>query len=475
MESSSLREQEGLAAEEASSLHFVFLHHGYHGRARDFYYLSGIAEDALQPGHAVNTEASPSASPHFVFLHPSGSDLLRTEEGVVACARRYIKHACAIIEETLSAPSDDTSGENSAPRTAAGPLELHFSAVGHSMGGLILRYAFPYLMHEIEQLVARTPRVRSVSWDTFVTMAAPHLGVLYMRSPVMTFLGGQLGHRVSTAIADLFSKNSLVTEELVSDESLAAWARFKRRVVLTVVNDGTVLVYSSSFVMPISVRQRIGTALPSPSMQRQAPSERSKTEGPATVLKGESEPSESTVAEAARGPSHDKEHPEAPHARTHLDVPNTDASVVHLAQHGIFCASTVEGLRGNAYELRELTEELWPSDALPEQRALATRILSQVSSLELHLVDFRPLCDAPIESVPEHVAVARGQMCFFDRWMTHLGAHRFSHAAMACKRPFYYPAIFGFASEYVVSDLLGIPLNVNGLSTTSADARFSAV
>lgn len=476
------------STKELSCLHFVLLHHGYHGRAQDFYYLSGIAEEALNPEHHVDSRTT---APHFVFLHPSGSDRLRTEDGVVACAKRYINHACKIIEDTLASTlsaEEDQANKVDDKRTSSGdvdsssaagstrhttPLELRFSAVGHSMGGLILRAAFPHIMARVEALAADNPRVRSVHWDAFCTMAAPHLGVHYMRSPVMTFLGGAVGHHVSQAIADLFSKNALLTEELVTAESLAAWARFKRRVILSVVNDGTVLVYSSSFVMPVSVRKRIGAALPERSTASDAAQGEVPPETP-EVANSRGEPSEPAVADAARGPSHDKDHPN-PDKHTTLDVPNTDASVVHLAQHGIHCASSVDGLRRNAYELKELSEDLWPAAVLPEPRALAQRILQAVGPLELHLVDFRPLRDAPLETLPKHVAAARAELGVCGRMMTHLGAHRFSHAAMACKSPFYYPEFFGFPSEYVVTDLLGIPLNINGLSSGTKDAAFTAV
>ncbi|KPI83907.1 hypothetical protein ABL78_7043 [Leptomonas seymouri] len=456
------------SAEEFLCLHFVFLHHGYHGRAADFNYLSQIAENALRSKHGVETHAWP----HFVFIHPHGSDRLRTEEGVLACARRYIDHACAIISKTLSSPRRNEGDSGSDGRIAAAdtaadaaPVELHFSAVGHSMGGLILRAALPHIMRRVEELVSQTPQVYSVQWDTFCTMAAPHLGVHYMRSPFMTFLGGNVGHLVSPAIADLFAKNTLLWHDLVSGESLGAWARFKRRVLINAVNDGTVLVYSSSFVLPVSVRERIGAAVP--------PSYTAPAETP-VVPQNEGEPKGSAVADAVRGPSHDNDPPDSTTMMS-LDVPNTDASVVHLAKHGIYCASSLEGLQCNAYELKELSEELWPSEVLPEQRALAERILRGVGSLELHLIDFRPLRDAPLECLPDHVAKARAELSLCGRVMTHLGAHKFSHAAMACKSPFYYPAFFGLVPEYIVTDLLGIPLMPDKLPMGAKDAAASPV
>ena len=458
-------------AERLSCFHFVLLHHGYHGQARDLYYLSGIAEDAMKPAPNAGSSAAPSASPHFVFVHPKGNDRLQTEEGVLACARRYVDHACATIEATLmSAIGADEKAVAKSDHPAR-LVEVHVSAVGHSMGGLILRAAFPAIERKMEQLVAQLPQVQDVHWDTFCTMATPHLGVHYMRSPVMTFLGGSIGHHVSPAIADLFAKNTLLTCDLVTDKSLAAWARFKRRVILNVVNDGTVLVHSSSFVMPVSVRRRIGAALPT-TQPASPPSCHSET--PVVPVNSKGDPSETAVAKAARGPSHDQSSSK-PQKVAHLDVPNTDASVLHLAQHGIYCASTVAGLRRNAYELTELSEDLWPSAVLPQPRALAEHILNSVGPLELHLLDFRPLRDAPVECLPKHVAEARAELSVCGRMMTHLGAHRFSHAAMACKSPFYYPAFFGFASEYVVSDLLGIPLTINGLAGDTQDAAFSSV
>ncbi|KPA85160.1 hypothetical protein ABB37_01536 [Leptomonas pyrrhocoris] len=463
-------------AEDFVCLHFVFLHHGYHGRETDFHYLSSTAESALRAAHGDDAPASQPASPHFVFIHPSGSSFLRREQGVVAYAQRYSNHACAVISETLSPFSrernrgvdhDDKSGRGTAAGSAArgAPVELHFSAVGHSMGGLILRFAFPLIMRWVEQLVSQSPWVRGVHWDTFCTMATPHLGVLYVGSHVKTFLGKMAGSLLSAAVADLFSQSTLITLDLVTEESLAAWARFKRRVILNVVDDRIVVVCSSSFVMPLDVRQRISAAVPSP------PPASSSHAAPA-VLNSTDESKQSVVAGAVRGPSHGKEH-SGPEKRTCFDVPNTDASVMHLAEFGVYCASTVEGLRRNAYELKKLSDELWPPELLPQQRALAERILGRVGPLELHLLDFRPLRDAPVECLPRHVAEARAKLGVCSSAMMALGAHNFSHAAMACKGLFNYPAFFGFPSEYIVTDLLGIPLTVHGLSTDAKDASTS--
>ncbi|KAK7195010.1 putative serine esterase (DUF676) [Novymonas esmeraldas] len=402
------------------SLHFVLLHHGYHGRASDFHYLCEISERGLQDAASDGV----CDGKRFVLVLPHGSDGFSTDDGISACARRFIEHACGVVAATVAeewnVAEEWSAADMDAPTTSGDAKEhaLHFSAVGHSMGGLILRAALPTLMRRIENAFAASCEVH---WDAFCTLATPHLGVHHMRSRVMSCMGRYIGHYFFTSVADLFCKNDVVRVDLLSDESLAAWGRFRRRVLLNTVNDGTVMSHSSGFLMTLEVLMRVGATPP---------------------VAGDVHANVHAATGAAVEGGHE------------------DVSVAHLSHFGIECASSAAELRDNAFALTALSPELWPLDVLPEDRARAERILRTVGPMELHLVNFRP-CYASLRSVGNFSSsevVACSSPGVLSRMMICLGAHRFSHPALLCKRPFSYPSIFGFVSEYVAADVLGIPL-----------------
>ncbi|CAJ1030170.1 putative serine esterase (DUF676) [Leishmania shawi] len=353
--------------------------------------------------------------------------------GVLACAHRVVNHVCAVVSAVVtrelsiddmqcSAAAKETAlAANDAPTAAR--RELHFSAVGHSMGGLILRAALPFLIDRIEGTYGEQSLGFAVHWDVFCTLATPHLGVKNMMSNTKMFLGQHIGCYLSTAIADLFCKSSVVSADLVSRDSLAAWARFKRRVLLSVVNDETVLMHSSSFVMPLHILKRVGAPLPT---------------------------AEADLTDACSKTNAGTHHRQA------------DCSALHLARLGIMCASSLEELRGNGVLLTEISPDLWPPGVLPEERALAEHILRDVGPLELHVVDFRPRLARLTSRDASHgrhggdVALKPGIVA---RGMMMLGVNRFSHSALLCKWPFSYPSLFGFVLEYVASDLILTPLS----------------
>ncbi|KAK7195009.1 putative serine esterase (DUF676) [Novymonas esmeraldas] len=399
------------------SLHFVLLHHGYRGHASDFQYLCEISERGLQDAASDGV----CDGKDFILVLPHGSDSVGTDDGVWVCARRFIEHACGVVAATVA--EEWNAADEDAPTTSGGAREhaLHFSAVGHSMGGLILRAALPRLMRRIENAFAASCEVH---WDAFCTLATPHLGIHCVRSRVVSCMGRYIGHYFFTSVADLFCKNDVVRVDLLSDESLAAWGRFRRRVLLNTVNDGAVMSHSSGFVPTPVLMKRAGARVSSMKVVR-----------PASSSSGAAKPTKEANASEAR----------------------------YLSQFGIECASSAAELRDNAFALTALSPELWPLDVLPEDRARAERILRTVGPMELHLVNFRPSCDrymarlAALESSSAKTT-APPLPGSVTRLRMRVLAKRCGHPALLCMKPVYYPSIFGFVSEYVAADVLGIPL-----------------
>ncbi|CAG9577359.1 conserved hypothetical protein [Leishmania major strain Friedlin] len=170
------------------------------------------------------------------------------------------KSSASVVSRVVAAKATGATADRA---TTAVRHKLCFSAVGHSMGGLILRAALPELIQTVEEKYEAFKEVCEVHWDVFCTLATPHLGVGYMQSKRTTFLGRHVGCHLWRAMAGLLCRSSVVRVDLVSDACLAAWSRFKRRVLVNVVNDDAVLTYSSSFVVTLRVLRRVGAPLPS--------------------------------------------------------------------------------------------------------------------------------------------------------------------------------------------------------------------
>ncbi|CAC9505046.1 conserved hypothetical protein [Leishmania infantum JPCM5] len=417
------------------TLCIVLLHHGYRSKASDFRYLCRVCKQALKDlktnATKANDGAPPLPTPRFVFIPPRDNDGLKMDAGVLACARRYVRQVCltvyAIVAEELGIGDEQScvaakaTGATADSATTAVKHKLCFSAVGHSMGGLILRAALPELIKNIEEKYEAFKEVCEVHWDVFCTLATPHLGLRYMHSKRTAFLGRHVGCHLWKAMADLFCRNSVVGVDLVSDACLAAWSRFKRRVLVNVVNDDTVLAYSSSFVTTLRVLRRVGASLPST----------------------------------------DEELADARSTKKKNDYLHSDSCVLQLARLGVKCASSRKELCDNGVIFTNLSPELWPLDVLVEERALAERILMHVAPLELHLVDFRPRC-ARLTSAAASRGTGGGNAArrpgILAREMMIIGATHSCHMALVCKKPFRYPSVFGFVSEYIAKDLLLGPL-----------------
>ncbi|KAG5475175.1 hypothetical protein CUR178_04626 [Leishmania enriettii] len=421
-------------------LHFVLFHHGYHGEGSEFKCWCKIRE-LIRQGHklagAEARDSAPcSAAMKFVFITPCCNDGFNADDGVMLCGSRfsrYVKETVSmVVAEELGIVFKKSRNKKKVTRDAADGMDraatwrkpkLSFSAVGHSMGGLVLRAALPDIVQYIESTFTAPPYECEVSWEVLCTLSTPHLGVRYMDSKCLTFLGGCIGSALSRALADMFWKDEVLTRDLVSDVYLGAWSRFKRRVLVNAVNDHTVLTYSSSFLLTLHVLKRVGGSL----------SKEQKT----------------TVKMLRKSKTTDgKRYP--------------DISTAYLASQGILCASSFEELCTNGVLITEISPTLWPTSVLPEERLLAERILHFVGPLELHLVDFRPRY-AYLTSSGADRGVSGGCAAhrpgLVERETMRQGAYESCHTALMCKYPFFCPCLFGFVPQFVLSELVGTPLS----------------
>ncbi|KAG5474493.1 hypothetical protein LSCM1_03279 [Leishmania martiniquensis] len=418
------------------SLYFVLFHQGYHGKASEFKYWCKI-RSLLRQGSKTDDTGAEDSSPSspaqkYVLITPVGNDSFGADSGVMTCGCRFAVHVCAVVALFVAkelgigaAPSCPTT--EATPDAADGAAtrrrpRLCFSAVGHSMGGLVLRAAMPRIMETIEGIYGKPPYDCEICWDVFCTLSTPHLGVRYMWSCILTCLAGCLGSLLSKSLRDMFLQDDVLTRVLVSPPFLCAWSRFGRRVLLCPVNDNTVLSYSSGFTLTLRVRNRVGAPL---------------TKEERTRLKAFCE------AEAKQGRRY------------------RDPNVAHLASCGVRCATTLKELCTNGVVLKQLLSDLWPPGVLPMERELAAIILGRVGPLELHFVDFRPNFRCVTSAAARHQENSAGgghKLGPVTRETMRRGTFDSSHTAMMCMGPFFYPDIFGFVPKFVLGKLLCLPL-----------------
>ena len=96
---------------------------------------------------------------------------------------------------------------------------VRVSAVGHSMGGLILRQALAEVVVE--------PDLTSIEWVAYITLACPHLGCQGL-PPHVRFFGWLAGNIYSRAYADMLM-NSNDLYGLCDAPSLHALRKFRHR------------------------------------------------------------------------------------------------------------------------------------------------------------------------------------------------------------------------------------------------------
>ncbi|CCW68589.1 unnamed protein product [Phytomonas sp. Hart1] len=337
--------------------HFVTLQHGYYGTAKDLSYFVEL----------LRRETSSSNT--FVILEPTVNSWNRTGDGIMECGERVANYVMKRVEDAL-APLDPTEIEvgtssvtedkgegvscgGRSTRTAS-TAHLHFSFVAHSMGGLIIRAALPLLAASLRKrydcrfpfevpgadsfIKGNDPHKSFVEvyWETFCTIAAPHVGVAQMPSRLKRWVVDQFVP-LSSTLRDMFLVSDTLIDILLQDPYLDIWKAFKRRILVGVLGDQTVMAYSSVFcVLPtdqgsLRVHSQIG--------KEEDPSNHSSRDSAAAML---------------------------PVVSTREELPSALTST-----------------------LRELTPERWPVDILPRERDIAARIIERVGPFEHCLVDFQ--------------------------------------------------------------------------------------
>ncbi|CCW62252.1 unnamed protein product [Phytomonas sp. EM1] len=367
------------------------------------------------------------SSETFVLLIPGVNALHSSGEGVMVCGERLAKYIMGRVNATLAPLEalkrgseksstkkniDETSSFEDRSTETVPTTHLHFSFVGHSMGGLIIRAALPLLISALrEKYNCRFPSQApegdqpgegedsheggvEVHWETFCSIATPHAGVGEMPSSFKTWAMGLLTS-VSASLRDMSLTSNILTDILLQDSYLDAWRAFKRRLLVAALNDQTVMAYSSIFCIlshdQVLLRARCRAG-----------------------VKQGSSPPPPTPEEAANSPVLET----VPLVSEREELPP-----VAIA----------------ASRLDKLSPERWPEDILPRERVIAERIIERAGPFEVCLVDFQTRLVKRFNG---------------GHFWARLGARRFGHRAVICKSPWNNPKVFGFLSEYVVDVLV---------------------
>jgi pimeloyl-ACP methyl ester carboxylesterase len=210
--------------------HFVVLQHGSHGRRSDLGTIKAVLHKALVEGSATVSMSPhpPSAAPGSVHIWESDViELLKSDLGTVMCTEMV----AAVLLPDLRAWAASLPGE----------AQCLLHVVGHSFGGIVLRD----LIATIARDESLRPRLR---FDSFTTIASPHLGVDDM-NPVMKVFGRLIGRAYSETYKDLFLMNAVLEDRLLSDEHLRVLGDFRRRVLYANTRDHLVSFDSASLTV----------------------------------------------------------------------------------------------------------------------------------------------------------------------------------------------------------------------------------
>jgi hypothetical protein len=199
---------------------FVAFHHGLQGQPSNFTLLKETLE----------TEARHFSKDVTLKLWDSKvNSWFKTFDGVEVCARRYTTELLSALVRW---------GGDACGTSTEAPLLL-FSCVGHSLGGLILRFVV-FLLVQDPLFIEK--RIRLVS---FVSIATPHCGVrdLSWFSRNVSALLAKCG---SKAHADLLQHTRVLGETLLEPAFLRALASFQSRTLFASVNNDPFVSFRTS-------------------------------------------------------------------------------------------------------------------------------------------------------------------------------------------------------------------------------------
>ncbi|SCU72410.1 Putative serine esterase (DUF676), putative [Trypanosoma equiperdum] len=214
----------------------VVLQHGSHGTHLDLACLSQYLK---------------AKDPRLIVWESYKNEGMRTDDGVVPCGERLADNLIREIKELCSTPTQ-SGGDGGREKVV-----VQMSFVCHSMGGLIVREALPRVWDKVESQKGKL----EIEWNMFCTIATPHGGVCQMASTLRYYLGRLISFFYSTSYHDMFLGSDVLTDRLLSPKHLSCLAAFKRRLLVSSINDILVPLMSSGFMLTPSQRGLAGDML----------------------------------------------------------------------------------------------------------------------------------------------------------------------------------------------------------------------
>eukprot|EP00288_Rhodomonas_lens_P015143 CAMPEP_0177714272 /NCGR_PEP_ID=MMETSP0484_2-20121128/13376_1 /TAXON_ID=354590 /ORGANISM="Rhodomonas lens, Strain RHODO" /LENGTH=385 /DNA_ID=CAMNT_0019226201 /DNA_START=26 /DNA_END=1183 /DNA_ORIENTATION=- len=207
------RKKAAEAAQEAEPHYLIVLCHGLSGTANDLNYLKRAIDNLA----TATTPSSGEGLPGFrrVLVHGSSCNVGKTFEGVEAAGLRLAEEVLSLVETF--------------------PRLQQISFVGHSLGGLLARYAIAVLYHK----EGDAERVCSLDPLYFVTTVSPHLGEPNIKH--VTAVLGQTGHDI--ALLPRVSEPPLLFQLCTTRTFLDPLAAFKRRRLYSNVQGDTMVPF----------------------------------------------------------------------------------------------------------------------------------------------------------------------------------------------------------------------------------------
>ena len=180
--------------------HLILLVHGINGHSTDLEYFKNEFITRLGDSEYV--------------VRATDSHTLKTNHGIDICGS-LIAHEIKeiIIKENITS----------------------FSCVGHSMGGLTLRYALGILEAEkvldnvelVNFITLATPHLSSIAWEKLLWQIAPVAKTLGVPSLLM----GPTGKQLFLQDIDDYNNKALLERMATDSQFMAPLSRFKRRII----------------------------------------------------------------------------------------------------------------------------------------------------------------------------------------------------------------------------------------------------
>ena len=192
---------------------FVVCQHGSHGKVADLAILKNCIRERVG---ALQTAGS---AIDLTVWDTSVNSGLKSDKGTAKCGVAMYNALQPVLHEWITTKRALIASQGGS---------MHFSCVGHSFGGILLRELVHTLCNDPVVLDALDVK-KDLEFESFVTVATPHCGIA-MLSWGLAYGAYAIGMVYSQTYLDLAMGSDMLWSTMLTAPYLDALKRFKRRV-----------------------------------------------------------------------------------------------------------------------------------------------------------------------------------------------------------------------------------------------------